>query len=137
MGNILHDIFSKHWCTLQQLYLLQIGSQASSKHWIATLQRQIWLIAWKLWFDRNCLHDTDQGNEIQDINRAVIVKYRTVIGNLPSQYAHLFCSTLDYYSYHMTLQQNRIGWQVHGQLGRVTAVYSYIVTQVLGITTYF
>ena len=54
------------------------------------------MIAWKLWSDRNhCLHETDQGREIQDINQAVTMEYRTGIANLPSHYAHLFWSTLD------------------------------------------
>ena len=37
----------------------------------------------------------------------------------------------------MTLQQNRNGWQVYGQLERIIVVYSYIATQATNIITFF
>ena len=37
----------------------------------------------------------------------------------------------------MTLQQNRNGWQVYGQLERIIVVYSYIVIQATNIITFF
>ena len=81
---MFHDIFKK------------IGSLASPKQWIAILQRRNWMIAWKLWSDRNrCLHEIDHGNEIQDINRVLTAKYGAGLENLPSQYADLVCSNLD------------------------------------------
>ena len=53
------------------------------------------MIAWKLWSDRNhCLHETDQGIEIQEINKVLTEEYKSGLGTLPSQYSHLFCSTL-------------------------------------------
>ena len=53
------------------------------------------MIAWKLWSDRNhCLHETDQGIEIQEINKILTEEYKSGLGTLPSQYSHLFRSTL-------------------------------------------
>ncbi len=53
------------------------------------------MIAWKLWSNRNhCLHETDQCIEIQEIDRVQAEEYKSGQGNLPSQYAHLFCSDL-------------------------------------------
>ncbi len=100
-GNMFYGIFGKHWYTLQQAYLHQIRSLASPKRWMATLQRRIWMIAWKLWSDRNhCLHETDQGIEIQVINKILTEEYKSGLGTLPSQYAHLFRSTLATLSSH-------------------------------------
>jgi len=94
-GNMFYGIIGKHWYALQQAYLHQIRSLASPKRWLATLQRRIWMIAWKLWSDRNhCLHETDQGIEIQEINKILTEEYKSGLGTLPSQYSHLFRSTL-------------------------------------------
>ena len=62
---------------------------------MATLQRRIWMIAWKLWSDRNhCLYETEQGIEIQEVNKVLTEEYKSGLGTLPSQYSHPFCSTL-------------------------------------------
>ena len=40
-GNVFYGIIGRQWYTLQQDYLCQIRALASSKRWMATLQRQI------------------------------------------------------------------------------------------------
>ena len=54
------------------------------------------MIAWKMWTNRNqCLHETQQGEEIQHINEAITREYEVGRGALTSKYAHIFTSNLD------------------------------------------
>ena len=54
------------------------------------------MIAWKMWTDRNrCLHETEQGEEIQHINEAITREYELGKSALSSKYTHLFTSNLN------------------------------------------
>ena len=54
------------------------------------------MIAWKMWRDRNhCLHETEQSEEMQDINEALTKEHEQGISGLPSTYAHLFISHIN------------------------------------------
>ena len=95
-SNMFHGLLSTHWHSIQKTYLTQIGARTSPSRWMATLQRRIWMIAWKMWRDRNhCLHETEQSEEMQDINEALTKEHEQGISGLPSTYAHLFTSHIN------------------------------------------
>ena len=68
----LLGFWALHWQSVQQEYLLSIGSKVSIRRWLSAVIQKLWDIAWDLWSHRNVyLHDADRGRMILQLNNEV------------------------------------------------------------------
>ena len=94
--SFIEGFWSVKWEEHQQLYLTSIKSQRSSRLWISKAQRRIWLIAWKLWEQRNnVLHSNGSIHQYEiELLQQEIQKEWDNQHSLTHQYRNLFRGTL-------------------------------------------
>ena len=67
--NLLYGFVSPQWARIQQREYNRIGSRRTGRRWVTQLIKQLWVVIWDQWKDRNKkLHDGDTMDEFHDLS---------------------------------------------------------------------
>ena len=96
--NFIEGFWSKKFLQCQEEYFTQIGVPKSATLLLSKTQRRIWLIAWRLWTDRNThLHDSRHSIHPQQedhLHDEIAFEYYKGTDELPPEYQPMFKTPL-------------------------------------------